>query len=329
MKSIKLLSKASNKTLPSFLISCVVLASFACTKRTTPLKDHVVLKINDRAVTAKEFSEELAQRLRVYDALTVKDEQHLKHVKEDIIRDTIIQTITEAYARNENILVKKELLDAEINTVRANYPDDESFRRALAEQNVTFQTWSEKLRSSLLHRLVIEKLRRGIVDPTNEEMLAYYKSNKNEFQAPEQVRLRQVVLANENDAEAIHDQLTHGRSLKDLAAKFSLAPEAQKGGDTGWIDRGTLEIFDKAFGMNRGQRSQILKSDFGYHIFEVLDKRRPQTLPFEEVKARVRRILMEKREQAAYSGWLETQIRKAHVFRDDDFFSRLKVETKE
>lgn len=318
-----------SKPLALFLFSTFFIILGGCTKSAPPLKDHVVLKVNDREITAKAFSEELAQRLRVYDALTVKDDQHLKQVKEDIIRDLIIQAITENYARSENILVKKEILDAEINTVRSNYPDDEAFRKSLAEQNLTFQVWSEKLRTSVLHRLVVEKLRAGLADPTSEEMQTYYKANRNEFQVPEQVRLRQVVLANENDAEAIQDQLTHGRSLKDLASKFSLAPEAQKGGDTGWIDRGTMEIFDKAFKMNKGQRSQILKSDFGYHIFEVLDKRRPQTLPFEEVKTKIRRIIAEKREQAAYSGWLETQIRKAHVFRDDGFFSRLKVETKE
>lgn len=284
--------------------------------------------MNGRELSAKAFAEELARRLRVYDAITVKDDTHLKRVKEEILRNFIILCLSEDFARDQKMIVRKEDIDLEVNSVRANYPNDEAFRASLADQRLDFKDWVDKIRLTLLNRSISENLRKNLVQPTSEEIRTFYQSNKNDFQVPEQIRLRQVVLSTESDAEAVQAELQRGRSFKDLAAKFSIAPEAAKGGDTGWIDKGTLEIFDRGFKMDRGQRSPILKSDYGYHIFEVLDKRRAQVLSFEEVKPKILRTIMEKREQAAYTSWLESQLRKAHVFRDDVLIDRMKAETR-
>jgi parvulin-like peptidyl-prolyl isomerase len=301
---------------------------FGCTPHRLPTSDHIVLKVNDRELSARVFADELAAHLRIYDALTAKDETNLQSTKEEILREFIIQSVAEDYARDNNLIVKKEDLDNEINSIRSNYPNDEAFRIALAEQNIDYKSWTEKLRTTLLNKLIITRLRAEIAEPTVAEMQAYYKSNRSDFQTPEQVRLRQVVLATESDAEAVMKELQRGRSLKELAPQFSIAAEAAKEGDTGWLDRGTLDVFDRAFKMERRQRSPVLKSDFGYHIFEVLDKRRAQVTPFEDVKDRIRRTLVERREQAAYTKWLEAQIQKAHVSRDDAFIAKMKVETR-
>ncbi len=308
-------------------LSLALIGLIGCTRHRNEASEHVILKVNDHEITAKVFAESLARHLRLYDALTVKDQKHLEQIKDQILKDFIIQAISEDYARTEGLLVKKEDLDSEINSIRSNYPDDESFRKSLAEQNINFNEWSEKIRMTLLNRLIVQHLAKTS-EPTSEEIAAVYKASKADYLIPEQIRLRQVVLSSENDAEAVLEEIKKGRTLKELAPKFSLTPEGKKGGDTGWIDRGTLEIFDQGFKMDKGQRSPILKSDFGYHIFEVLDKRRSQAMPLEEVKLRIKRQLVEKREQALYAQWLESQVRKAHVFRDEVFIGRIKAETK-
>jgi parvulin-like peptidyl-prolyl isomerase len=311
-----------------FCFAFLAVVAVGCTAHRLPTSDHVVLKVNDRELAAHDFADELAARLRIYDALTAKDETNVQHVKDAILRDFIIQSVSEDYARDANLIVKKEELDNEINSIRSNYPNDEAFRTALADQHVDFKRWTEKVRLTLLNKRIITRLRSGVAEPTLAELQTYYKGNRSEFQTPDQVRLRQVVLANESDAEAVLAEIQRGRSIKDLAPQFSIAAEASREGDTGWLDKGTLDVFDRAFKMDKRQRSPVLKSDFGYHIFEVLDKRRAQVTPFEEVKDRIRRTLIERREQAAYTKWLEAQIQKAHVFRDDAFIAKMKVETR-
>lgn len=314
---------------PAFILAGVfILASLSCTRSPQDAPGKVILRVNQTEMTAKEFSNALAARLRSFDSLTVKDPQVLRRTKDEVVKEFLIRIITEDYARAQNILVRKEDLDNEINSVRANYPDDITFRQALADEGLIYKDWQEKVRSTVLQKLVLLSIKQKLVPPTEEEMRNYYAANKAEFQTGEQVRLRQVLVSTENDAQNIQDELRRGRSLKELAQKFSIAAEGNNGGDTGWIDKGSLEVFEKAFKLNKGQRSGVLKSEFGFHIYEVLDKRKAQTLPYEQVKERLRRILTENREQALYSAWLEGQVRQAKVFKDEKFIDSLRVETK-
>lgn len=316
------------KTPALILAGVLTLCSLSCTRTSQDAPGKVILRVNQTEMTAKEFSNALIARLRSFDALTVKDPQVLRRTKEEVVKEFMVRVITEDYARTNNILVRKEDLDNEINTVRANYPDDLTFRQALADEGLVYKDWQEKIRSTVLQKLVLQSIKQKIVPPTEDEMRSYYTTNKAEFQIPEQIRLRQVVVSAENEAQNLQDELRRGRNLKDLAEKFSITPEGQKGGDTGWIDRGSLEVFEKAFKLNKGQRSGIVKSEFGFHIYEVLDKRKAQTLPYEQVKDRLRRLLTENREQAVYSAWLEGQVRQAKVFKDEKFIESLRVETK-
>ena len=80
--------------------------------------------------------------------------------------------------------------------------------------------------------------------------------------------------------------------------------------------------------MKVGQRSPVVKSAFGYHIFELVGRKPSRNKTFLESKAEIKRILMEKRQQSLYLAWLEAQTRKARVFKDQAFIDNLQVETK-
>lgn len=300
----------------------------ACFLRQDGYSDRVVVKVNDEPLHAKKFATMLADRLKVYDALTVKDEKVLSRVKETVINDFIVQKVTENFAQRNGILVRKEDIEAEVNSIRAFYPDDLTFRKALAEQNLSFQEWSDRLKASLLQKLVVQKLKEGIEEPTTEELKVFYESNKDLFRQPEKVRISQIVLKTENDANQILDELKKGKKLEEMANQYSTTPEAMQSGDLGWIERGTMEVFDKAFSMKKGQRSGVLKSPYGFHIIEVTGKRPEALAEFDEVKEVILKRIMEKKEQATYSQWLEFEIKNAKIFRDEALVDAIQVETR-
>ena len=93
----------------------------------------------------------------------------------------------------------------------------------------------------------------------------------------------------------------------------------------GWVEQGTLDIFDKAFNMRVGQRSGVVKSPYGYHIFEVTGKKAEQTLSFEEVKERISRSLKGNKEQAIYTAWLEEQLRVSKVLKNSEAIKSIQV----
>ena len=128
--------------------------------------------------------------------------------------------------------------------------------------------------------------------------------------------------------QKIYKQLRSGKKIKDLAKRFSVAPEASLGGDLGWIERGTHEMFDTAFRLGVGGRSRVIKSPFGYHIFQVTGRRSAKKLRLSEVRERIVNTLMAQREQEAYSKWLEAEILAAKVYKNEALIRDIKVFTR-
>lgn len=312
----------------NFILSIAILLLAGCNFSRPSLSQKVVMDVNGKPLTAEMFSQELAFRLRDQDALSAKDPKLVGVMKNQIVQDFLVQALTESWAKEHQIFVKAEELNNQILRVQKSYPDDLAFQQYMAEQGISFKTWKSRLQDTLLQKEVAKKLFEGISQPTEAEIQAYYNQHKSEFTVREMAQVRQILVATESDAKAIDDQLKKGKRLSDLAKKFSISPEGARGGDVGWIEKGMSEIFESAFRMKQGQRSPVFKSSYGYHIFEVSGRKPAHVKPIAEVKGQIKSILMEKQEQALYLSWLEEQVRKARVFKDQAFIDALKVETK-
>ena len=322
-----MISRTSRAFAAAFVAAAAMLG---CTAREREISQKPVLKINARQVDAKEFAERLAKRLKNYDALYAKDEGNLKRAKERTVEEFVLETATRDYARENKIVVEPKDIEAAAQSVRSRYPDDLAFRRSLAQENLSFEDWKKSLEFTLLQKKIFARISADAPAFTEAEMKAYYEQNKAQWARPARIRLRQIVLAKEEDAQKVADQLTaNPAAMARLAKQFSIAPEGENGGDTGWIEKGTLEIFDQAFKLNVGARSKILKSPYGFHIFEVLAKEPETRLSFEAAKTKIRAQLSERREQTAFASWLEKQARKTKVFRDESMLESIKVTTRE
>lgn len=306
----------------------VALALAACTGTHTSFNDKPVIDVNGHALSARGFAEELAYRLKDRDALSAKDPKVVHATKAQIGQDFVVQSLSEDWAREKHLVVRAEDLETEIKAVQTSYPDDLSFRQALAEEGTTFAKWKERLQASALQKLVTRQIAPQSTPPTDADLQTYYNQHRAQFTVRETAQVRQILVATESDAKMIEEQLKKGKKMADLAKRYSISPEADKGGMVGWLEKDTSEVFDPAFRMKLGTQSPIVKSEFGYHIFEVTGRLPAHAKTFAEVRAEVKRILVEKREQSAYLAWLEEQVRKARVFKDQAFLDGLQVETK-
>ena len=287
-----------------------------------------VLTVNGKDVSTKEFAERLALRLKNFDALHAKDEATLDRVKEETVQAFILEIIARDYAAKNGISVSASEVDTEANGIRSKYPDDFAFRRALADENLALEAWKKDLEFTLLQKKIFAKITAGASEPTETELKDYYEDHKASFQQNARVRLRQVVLEKEDDAKRIYEELSNGADMAKIAKKYSVAPESSNGGDTGWLDKGTMDVFDLAFKMPVGTRSKILKSAYGYHIYDVLKKEPEGRLSFPEAKAKIRARLVEEKSQRLFSAWLEEQVRKSSVKRNDAILRAVKVTTR-
>ncbi len=308
------------------LVFLILLSS--CFSQKSMVMNKPVLKINDTEISTQNFAERLAQKLRGFDALTAKDETTLKRAKDQTVEAFIFEEIIRRYALENKLAISSAELDKETDHVRARYPDDNSFRRALADENIPLDRWQKDLESTLLQQKVMKHLADKLPSPTDAELKSFYDKNTKAFERPARIQLRQIVVEKENDAKRIMDELISGAKFEELAKKFSVAPESEQGGVTDWIEKGALEVFDAAFKLNIGTRSKVVKSPYGYHIYEVLKKEPEGRLSFDQAKANIRAQIMERKEQEMFTAWLEEQVRKSTVFKDEALIKSIQVTTR-
>ena len=136
---------------------------------------------------------------------------------------------------------------------------------------------------------------------TEEEIQADVEAHPDQFQEPEQVHAAQIVVKELDQAKEIRAKLREGAKFADLAREHSLSADAKDGGDLGWFPRGVMPPqFDAvAFSLGAGQISDVVTTDYGFHIFKLLERRPARKKDVAVVRAEVeRRLLRAKQEQA-------------------------------
>lgn len=288
----------------------------------------VVLKVNSCSLTAKDFAEELALHLQSHSLTDLKNQMTIDQTKKSIERDFIFDCLVNEYSAKEKIEVTDEAVQQEIRKVETQYPYHTSFLVALKEQGTNLKDYTKRIKKTLLQKNLAENLSQDLPEPTDEQIEAYFETNRREFTRTESIRIRQILLETEPEAQRILKELRSNKNFKVLAEQFSLAPEGPQGGEIGWVYHGTADIFEPVFKLKVGQRSGPIKSPYGYHVVEVLAKRAEGKQALSEVREKILWTLRENQRHARFTVWLEQQIKAAKILKDQNFIDQLKVETK-
>jgi peptidyl-prolyl cis-trans isomerase D len=164
---------------------------------------------------------------------------------------------------------------------------------------------------------------------TDDELKAVYQQEIQQYEVPNRVHAEHILFTTvgktdaevteiKKKAEDVLAQAKKGSNFEELAKKYSEDPGSKdKGGDLGWILQGqTVPEFEKAaFSLNKGQISDLIKTQYGFHIIKVLDKETAHTKPFDEVKDLIRTpLLLQKVDQlaAATADKISAEIRQSN-----------------
>jgi len=143
---------------------------------------------------------------------------------------------------------------------------------------------------------------------SEQAVTEYYKNHQPEFKIPRKVLVRQILLANEQDAKRARQEVTRANFIE-LAKNRSIAAEAAQGGLLPFFAKGEFPaVFDVAFIMQPGQISDILKSDYGFHILLVERKVPELNLSLSEATPRIKKILTHKERSEEYKKWVDTAL---------------------
>ncbi len=311
-----------------FQLILFVLIFSSCTKNKDTANNQIALSLKGYQFTISEFAEELANKLKPYDSLSAKSIAIINRAKQEVAEEFIIRSIHKSWAKENNIIISKENIDSELESIRKSYPDDLSLRKILSEQNMTIERWKINISNNLLKKKIVETLSSGKTSLKEEELKAYYDSNKEEFTKEQSADIQQIVVAQKPNAELLLSKLKKkGVKFEDLAKEYSTSPEGKEGGHIKGIEKGVLSVFDRAMELPIN-RVKLLESSYGYHIIRVKKKTKAKTLSFKEVKDSLLTKLTEQKKAMIYNKWLKAQFSETKIQDNKELIEGLSIETK-
>jgi peptidyl-prolyl cis-trans isomerase D len=223
--------------------------------------------------------------------------------------------------------IKPEDLEAKIT------PDEAEIKAAYEKNRSRYQVPEKRVAR---YGLIDLNQLRQTTQISDDELKAQYQANIQQYQVPNRVHAEHILLMTVGKPDAEVEEIRQkaedvlkqankkGANFEDLAKNYSEDPGSKdKGGDLGWITQGqTVPEFEKtAFSLDKGKISDIVKTQYGFHIIKVLDKETAHTKPFEEVKDSIKTpLLLAKADQLASqeADQLSATIRRSNKVSLDD-----------
>jgi peptidyl-prolyl cis-trans isomerase C len=181
-------------------------------------------------------------------------------------------------------LVERHLLAQA--AVKEGIADSEEYKRRLA----LYQ--AKALRDAYFAQTIVPMV-------TEEEIKKAYDTESAKVAQMERVRARHILVASEQEAKQIRARLDKGEKFEDLAKQYSLDGSKDYGGDLGYFSAPEMvpEFSKAAFALKPGEVSQPVKTDFGWHIIKLEDRKMGGAQPYDQVKTAIRNILLRKKTQ--------------------------------
>jgi parvulin-like peptidyl-prolyl isomerase len=298
---------------PLSLLILILLLFFlwGCGQWGIGLPEQMIAQVNEEQIPVEEFNREFKE-LILEPGKEAKGTDHGK-LKQAYLEQVIERKILVQEARRLGIKVSPEELNRAISEIKMDYPGEE-FGEKLGLKGTTLEEWKGRLGEKLLAEKVIRSAFRFREKIDEKEALQYYEDHRSSFQMGWKARVRQIVVADGEEAIQILKRLKKGESFEKVAKEKSLGPEKVRGGDLGYFSQGEKPTeFDHVFSMEVGAISEVIKSPYGYHIFKLEEKTEPRQIPFEEAKLGILQELGQKKAEENYQKWFNDLKGKAKV----------------
>jgi peptidyl-prolyl cis-trans isomerase C len=154
-----------------------------------------------------------------------------------------------------------------------------------------------------------------VIHVSDDEIRSYFNTHKKDFERPLQVHARQIVVATEEEANALRKRILKGEEFEELARVHSLSPDAEEGGDLGVFSKGQMpEEFDRiVFHYRSGTLSRVVPSPYGFHLFKIEERFPPRSPDLEEVREEISSLIFRKRQEAFFKEWVDSLKRQAKI----------------
>jgi peptidyl-prolyl cis-trans isomerase C len=284
-----------------------------------PSPKKIVARVNGVPITHRELE-------RAVKAMLAQNlERTLSFALRQQAENTALDQLISAellYQEGGKLEVKEldKLISEKFALNRAKFASDEDLEKALQGADMTIKDLKYLIRKEIVIANLFEQQFFSKAIPTDAQARAFYDENLEKyFKKPETVRASQILVGADSKsstakrkqakekAEALLLRVNAGEDFASIARSDSTDPSSSKGGDLGTFSRGQMAppFEQAAFAMKPGEVSQVVETQFGYHIIKLTEKDEAANVSFEEASGKVKEFLKQQLTQKAISEQLE------------------------
>jgi len=283
--------------------------------------DAMVVKVDGKKITEDMVGKEM-DRLASTAGAGANPQQlaQMRDVlRKQAIENMINRTLLDQAAGKEGVAVAPEQVTARLDEIKRSFPSEQEFTQRISAMGMTTQDLEQEIETGLKFESLLSRHTGEVKPPTDEEVAAFYDTNRSRFQQPERVHARHILVSvgkedtpeqkAEKRAKAvkIRADLAAGADFATTAAAVSDCPSKQQGGDLGFFGRGMMvPAFESAaFALKIGEMSDVVETDFGYHIITVLEREDAREVSLQEARQSIIGSLEDQQKQAAVNSYIQ------------------------
>jgi peptidyl-prolyl cis-trans isomerase C len=234
-------------------------------------------------------------------------EQYKTQIRGQVLESMVIEQLLAEQVKKAGIEITEKDVNDKLSEIIASQPGGmtiESFKAMIAAQGQSFDVVKEQIKKTLGYEKLL-----GTVEVNDAEAKAFYDENKEDFNKPEQVKASHILIkvaptatteekaAAKAKIDGLLKQVKAGGDFAALAKENSDCPSKERGGDLGFFEKSAMvkEFADAAFSMKVGQISDVVETQFGYHIIKVTDRKEGGLTPFDKAKTDIVKQLQDKK----------------------------------
>ena len=274
--------------------------------------DGAVAVVGDKTVTKEEFDKLIEQQKKSAEAqkqdFPEPGTAEYEALKATVVKGLVEQKEWELEGEAMGVEVTDQEIETELDKLKQQYfqGDEQKYSAELAKQGLTDEDVRNELRTRVLTNKIFEAVTKKVT-VSDADIKAYYEKNPTQYQQPASRDVRHILVKTEALAQKLHDQIQGGADFAKLAQKYTedQASKADGGKFTAFKGR-TVEPFDEfVFSAKTGELSDPIKTEFGWHIIEVLSAVKPATTtPLDQVKDSIKTTVLQTKQNAAIKGWI-------------------------
>jgi peptidyl-prolyl cis-trans isomerase C len=284
--------------------------------------------VNGKDIPKDEYEREIS---RIKNQISAQGgeiaESEMAELKKQVMENLISMELLYQTSLERGGTVDQALIDNEWAQVTSRYPDRNDLKKALDDLKITEEIIKAQIKKGLTVNTFIEK---NFVEKTvipESEAKAYYDNNAERFNKPESVRASHILIkvepaedetkkkAARAEIEKIQAKVKAGEDFAALAKETSQCPSSKEGGDLGVFTRGQMvkPFEEAAFALAQGAVSDIVETEFGYHLIKVTEKQAAGKYSFDEVKVNLTNYLKETKVKKDLSDFVKGLRDKAKI----------------